>query len=145
MTSNTQLIVLSLTKFKDNAIVLHCLSREYGRRSFIVNVGKGGSMAMFLPLSILEADVIENPKSQLARAKNISALYPLYSLRSDMYKNSIAMFLSEVLYRSIRDVFDEELMDLVQTHLKRRKFRGFTVEDIDIQLIARPTRKSKNA
>lgn len=44
-----------------------------------------------------------------------------------------------------RDVFDEELMDLVQTHLKRRKFRGFTVEDIDIQLIARPTRKSKNA
>ena len=108
MTSNTQLIVLSLTKFKDNAIVLHCLSREYGRRSFIVNVGKGGSMAMFLPLSILEADVIENPKSQLARAKNISALYPLYSLRSDMYKNSIAMFLSEVLYRSIRDGFYEE-------------------------------------
>ena len=44
-----------------------------------------------------------------------------------------------------RDVFDEELMDLVQTHLKRRKFKGFTVEDIDIQLIARPTRKSKNA
>ena len=42
-----------------------------------------------------------------------------------------------------RDVFDEELMDLVQAHLKRRKFRGFTVEDIDIQLIARPTRKSK--
>ena len=43
-----------------------------------------------------------------------------------------------------RDVFDEELMDLVQTHLKRRKFKGFTVEDIDIQLIARPTRKSKS-
>ena len=42
-----------------------------------------------------------------------------------------------------RDVFDEELMELVQSHLKRRKFRGFTVEDIDIQLIARPTRKSK--
>ena len=108
MTGNTRLIVLSLTKFKDNAIVLHCLSREHGRRSFIVNVGKGGSMAMFLPLSILEADIIENPKSQLARAKNISALYPLYSLRSNMYKNSIAMFLSEVLYRSIRDGFYEE-------------------------------------
>ena len=42
-----------------------------------------------------------------------------------------------------RDVFDEELMDLVQSHLKRRKFKGFTVEDIDIQLIARPTRKAR--
>ena len=44
-----------------------------------------------------------------------------------------------------RDIFDEELAELVQAHLKRRKFRGFTVEDIDIQLIARPTRKSRNA
>ena len=44
-----------------------------------------------------------------------------------------------------RDLMDEELMELVQSHLKRRKFKGFTVEDIDIQLIARPTRKSKNA
>ena len=43
-----------------------------------------------------------------------------------------------------RDVFDEELMDLVQSHLKRRKFKGFTVEDIDIQLIARPTRKARS-
>ena len=44
-----------------------------------------------------------------------------------------------------RDVFDEELMDLVQSHLKRRKFKGFTVEDIDIQLIARPTRKARTS
>ena len=42
-----------------------------------------------------------------------------------------------------RDIFDDELAELVQAHLKRRRFRGFTVEDIDIQLIARPTRKSK--
>ena len=44
-----------------------------------------------------------------------------------------------------RDVVDEELMELVQSHLKRRKFKGYTVEDIDIQFIARPTRKSRNA
>ena len=44
-----------------------------------------------------------------------------------------------------RDIFDEELMDLVQSHLKRRKFKGFTIEDIDIQLIARPTRKARQS
>ena len=43
-----------------------------------------------------------------------------------------------------RDVLDDELMELVQSHLKRRKFKGFTVEEIDIQLIARPTRKTKS-
>lgn len=42
-----------------------------------------------------------------------------------------------------RNLLDEELSTLVATHLKRRKFKGFTVEDIDIQLIARPTRRKK--
>ena len=43
-----------------------------------------------------------------------------------------------------RDMQDEDLDALVNAHLKRRKFKGFTVEDIDIQLIARQTRKTKN-
>jgi Fe2+ or Zn2+ uptake regulation protein len=43
-----------------------------------------------------------------------------------------------------RDLVDEDLDALVNAHLKRRRFKGFTIEDIDIQLIARPTRKSKN-
>ena len=42
-----------------------------------------------------------------------------------------------------RDVVDEELSELVLSHLKKRRFKGFTVEDIDIQLIAKPTKKSK--
>ncbi|MDD6363877.1 MAG: transcriptional repressor [Bacteroidales bacterium] len=40
-----------------------------------------------------------------------------------------------------RDVQDVELMDLVHQHLGRKKFRGYTVEGIDIQIVVRPTRK----
>ena len=40
-----------------------------------------------------------------------------------------------------RDLIDEELMGLIETYLGRRKFRGFRIEDIDIQLVARPTKK----
>lgn len=39
-----------------------------------------------------------------------------------------------------RDLMDEELNMLVSSHLRRRKFKGYTIEDIDIQLIAHPTR-----
>lgn len=42
-----------------------------------------------------------------------------------------------------RNLVDEELSNLVAAHLKRRRFKGFTVEDIDIQIIAKPTRKKK--
>jgi len=43
-----------------------------------------------------------------------------------------------------KDIMDEELTALVSSHLKRRKFKGYSVEDIDIQLIAHPTRKNKS-
>ena len=42
-----------------------------------------------------------------------------------------------------RDIVDDEILELVQTHLRRRKFKGYTVEDIDIQFIARPTRRGR--
>lgn len=42
-----------------------------------------------------------------------------------------------------RNVEDEQLATLVAAQLKRRKFRGFTIEDIDIQIIVKPSRKRK--
>lgn len=42
---------------------------------------------------------------------------------------------------SYKDVIDEGLVDVVERYLSGRRFRGYRVEDIDIQLIARPTRR----
>lgn len=40
-----------------------------------------------------------------------------------------------------KDVIDDELVALIESHLARKKFRGYKLENIDIQLIGRPTRK----
>lgn len=40
-----------------------------------------------------------------------------------------------------KDLVDDELMRLIESHLRHRKFKGYRIEDIDIQLIARQTRK----
>ena len=106
---NTGLIVLHTTKFGENSLVVHTLSREYGRRSFLVRgVGKKASMSLFLPLNILEADIQENNKSDLFTARNIVARHPLLGIRNNIFKNSMTMFLSEVLYRVIKDGAVEE-------------------------------------
>ncbi len=42
---------------------------------------------------------------------------------------------------TLSDVMDEELINLIESHLKRRRFRGYSVDDIEIQIIAHPTRK----
>ena len=40
-----------------------------------------------------------------------------------------------------KDVIDEELLEMIDAHLGKKKFRGYKVESVDIQLIGRPTRK----
>ena len=42
---------------------------------------------------------------------------------------------------TFRDIIDEELYEMIQQKLMRKRFKGFKVEDIDIQIIGRPTRK----
>lgn len=110
MTDHTTLLVLSLTKIRENTVVLHTLSPEYGRRSFVAGVSRTVPMALFLPLNILDAEVSGNPKSDLWRLRNISLRYPLNSIRSNVYKNAVAMFVSEVLYRTVREGMESDTL-----------------------------------
>ena len=153
MTVNTELIVLHTTKFGENSIVVHTLSREYGRRSFLVRGAGKRLMSLFLPLNILEAAVQESTKSTLFTARNLTARHPLLGIRSNVFKNSMTMFMSEVLYRVIKEGAAEQglyewcernilLLDAVQNDFSNFHLRflleltvalGFSPESRDLQ------------
>jgi Fe2+ or Zn2+ uptake regulation protein len=40
-----------------------------------------------------------------------------------------------------RDVVDDDLVSLIESHLSRKRVKGYKIEGIDIQLVGRPTRK----
>jgi Fe2+ or Zn2+ uptake regulation protein len=40
-----------------------------------------------------------------------------------------------------KDVIDEELLNLINSHLARKRFKGYKVESIDVQIVGRPTKK----
>lgn len=104
MTTTTELIVLHTTKFGENAIVVHTLGRDYGRRGFLVRgAGKKAVMTLLQPLSILEAEIHESSRSNLYTASHLTSRYPLLGIRNNIFKNSMTMFISEVLYRSVKE------------------------------------------
>lgn len=107
MTFRTELIVLGTTKLGEKSLVVHCLTPSLGRRSFLTAVPRGGGMALFLPLNILDGEVSENPKSNLWRVRQLSAVHPLNDIRSSVSKNSITLFMAEVLYRTVRNGVQE--------------------------------------
>ena len=95
--NSIELIVLATTKVGENAVVVHTLSREYGRRGFLVRPGKKQAMALFLPLNILEADVVENPKSTLWSLRNILLKDGLSGIRGNLRVINDEVFGSDVL------------------------------------------------
>lgn len=104
----TEFIVLATTKVGDNALVVHTLSREWGRRGFLVRSAKKTGTTLFLPLNILEADVVENSKSELWTLRNITLKDALPGIRGHLQKNTMTLFLSEVLLRTLRDGANED-------------------------------------
>lgn len=109
MVKVTELIVLHTTRFGENSLVVHTLSKEYGRRGFLIrSVGKKSVMTLFQPLSILEAEITESSRTKLYAARNLSLKHHLSGIRGSMFKNSMTMFMSEVIYRSVKDGAYEE-------------------------------------
>ena len=103
MTGSTSFILLHTTRFGENSIVLHTLSKEYGRKGFVVRSVSKKMMSLLLPLNILEADVTDSGKPGLLPVRNISIGRPLMGIRNDLFKNTMTMFLSEVLYRVVKE------------------------------------------
>ncbi len=123
-----EFILLHSTKYGDNSLVLHTLSREWGRRSLFLRSVSGASslsgastgggrkgsrsgvMSLVSPLSILEGEISVNPvsASSMMTVKGLGPVCPLTSLRTDFSKASISMFISEVLFRTLREGANED-------------------------------------
>lgn len=101
------MILLHTTKYGDSSIILHCYTRGNGRESFIIRgMGRkkgGNSTALLHPLSILEGEGTPQGSNNITHLKEYSPKYPLTSLRGNIYKNTIAIYISELLYRTLRD------------------------------------------
>lgn len=103
-----EFIVLATTKVGDNALVVHTLSREFGRRGFLVRSARKTGTTLFLPLNILEAEAVENSKSELWTLRNITLKDGLPGIRGNLQKNTMTLFLAEVLLRTLRDGTNED-------------------------------------
>ena len=105
------MIVLHTLKYGDTSLIVHGYTQEEGRVSFILRGafrqanGKKGSSnhgtVLLHPLSIVNYVASKSPKGSMSYLKEFSPKYRLHSIREDFSKISIAMFISELLYRTL--------------------------------------------
>lgn len=108
MLYKTKGIVLHKIKYGDSSIIAHIYTREFGRQSYLVNgVRKKNSkfhFNNFQPLTILNLQVDHKPTRELQRLRELNISHPFHHVHTDITKNTIALFIGEVLYRTLNEV-----------------------------------------
>ncbi|MBQ0006768.1 MAG: DNA repair protein RecO [Alistipes sp.] len=116
------MIVLHTTRYGDTSLIIHGYTRDNGRESFLLRgVGKSSkkgdkrhSTALLHPLSILDAVTTENRLGKIGYIREFSSAARLDSIRSDISKSGIAQFLSEFLYKCLREsIPDAQMHDFI--------------------------------
>ena len=103
-------IVLCSFKYNDTKNIAHVFTRENGRMSFLVSASRskkqGAISLLFQPLAMveLEADISLHPVRE-ARLWHVFG-----SLPYNPYKSGIAMFLSEFLFRVLKEEGRDEAL-----------------------------------
>lgn len=104
----TKAIVLSSLKYGDSSLIVKCLTLTEGVKTYLVRgvlKSKKGKIkaAYFQPLTQLNIQASHNNKGNLNSIKEIQVSTPYQSIYTSVFKQTIVLFLSEVLSSSIQE------------------------------------------
>lgn len=103
----TQGIVLGITRYSDDKVMMHVFTRHAGARTFAVRrrageKKRGLSSALLQPLTQIEFDCPDFSDGKVHNLLNAS-LSPVYaSIPFNPHKSAIAMFLAEFMWQAMR-------------------------------------------
>ena len=107
MLQKTRAIILHAYRYGDSSLVIHAFTEVWGRTAFLIKgirkSRKSHRSSMFQPLYLLDLDVYyrDNREMQWIRDATFSGTAPIHE--HDPVKSSQAIFLSEVLMKTINE------------------------------------------
>ncbi|MCL7761907.1 DNA repair protein RecO [Polaribacter sp. Z014] len=119
----TKAIVLSTLKFGDSSLIVKCYTEEEGVKSYLIRgilkAKKGGlKVAYFQPLTQLIIVASHNNKGTLNSIKEVQVSNPYQTIYRDIVKQSVVLFLSEVLSYAIKEEEkNEDLFEYLESGL----------------------------
>jgi len=107
MISTTRAIVLKTVKYSESSVIVKMYTELFGLKSFLIRgVRKKHakvSANLLQPLSLTEVVFVNKEKDQLHIPKELSSWYQFTTLPFDVVKTSQAIFINELIYRSVRE------------------------------------------
>jgi DNA repair protein RecO (recombination protein O) len=159
MLVKTKAIVISSIKYQEKSLIVKCFTEVAGLKSYFVqnafsNKKSHQKIGYFQPLTLLEIEANHKNKGALEYFKEIKLASTYQSINTNVFKSSIAIFLSEILHNVIQEGSEnEELFSFLEnallwldTHtdtsnfhlivlLEITKYLGFYPEKTNLDLI----------
>jgi DNA repair protein RecO (recombination protein O) len=103
----TSAIILKTTKYGETSLVVTAFTELFGLQTYMVNGVRtnkktGVKASLYLPASIVEMEVYHNEKNTLHRIRECNRKHIFMQVLSDVVKNSIAVFMMELLYKLLK-------------------------------------------
>lgn len=122
MLVKTRGIVVSYIRYKESSIIVKIFTRELGLKAYIVNGVRSSNaktkMGFYQPLTILELVVYNKENVGLNRISEVKLGKAYQKIPFDFLRSGIAMFMAEVLSRSIYEGYqNEDLFDFLEEAL----------------------------
>ena len=107
MIRKTRGIVLHTLRYGESSLVVHAYTEQYGRQTYMVKgvrkSRKTNRSNLFQPLFILDFEVYHKEQREMQMVREVSRTLPLNSLPYDLTKSTQAIFMAEVLYRTVKE------------------------------------------
>jgi DNA repair protein RecO (recombination protein O) len=107
MLFKTRGIVFRFTKYSDTSIIATIFTELFGLQSYIVNGVRTKSsknkIALYQPLTLLDLVVYHKENANILRIKEVQCLYHYHSMMQNIRKSSLALFLSEIINKSVKE------------------------------------------
>lgn len=123
MIEKTLGIVLRQIKYGETSLIAHLYTRKWGRIAVMVpgarTSSKNRKAHLFQPLTILDLEIYFKQARDLQNIREVKNHHPFMHLTGDPVKNSIALFLAEILNKALREESpNEELFDFLDNHIQ---------------------------
>ncbi len=108
MLHSTKGIVLRTIKYGDTSVVVTVYTELFGVQSYLVNGVRterksAGKANIYQPTTLLDLVVYHTPNKNLQRIKEARVNYIYQNLQSHIVKNTIAIYLSELIHKTISE------------------------------------------
>jgi DNA repair protein RecO (recombination protein O) len=109
MLYKTRGIALNYIRYRESSIIAKIYTEAFGIQSYIVNgvrssKSKMNRIALFQPLTLLDMVVYHKSKeATIHRISEIKCYSPFQSLPYDVFKSSLALFVTEILGKTLKE------------------------------------------